>query len=619
MSSAPGLRAVALLLLLPGLAQAEEAGFDAHGFRLAPLTDDPRGGLAVDRLADWERNDAFVGGVLEYAKSPLVSVWQNAAGEESAREVLVDDLLVLNTSAGWMPHGRVRLDLGLPVFLSSSGLATAGAGLGDLRLGAGVQLVEPKGEGGLRFGVVPFFDLPTGDASSYLGNGRVAGGGRLVGGWTGEKLEASANLGAYLRPATRSAAYPGADELQLGLQVGYGLRPDLAVNLEAMLDTPFSDRTLGDSPGEGILSLRYRAERGVLALLGAGFPMNGAASAAAYRVFVGVGFGTVGDMGRDRDGDGVPDARDRCPDKGETKNGYQDEDGCPDTAKLRLQATLDGEIADGAAILAEGNGRKVEQQQGSEPVVINPRPGSRWTASARLGCRSAEGALDIQPGENTLSLPLQPALDARVRLRVVDPEGALVAGVEIEWSSPDPACAARHPSPGVELPVGGGSHSLRLRAPGYRDQAVTLELGAGERRDQDVVLEPLQARVEARRIVITEAVYFESGETSIKGESLDVLDDVAQLLRDNVGIRKVEIGGHSDDQGPDDFNLALSQRRMDAVVGYLVAKGVDGERLVPVGYGESRPVEPNDSEERRALNRRVEFSILEANTAVSPE
>jgi outer membrane protein OmpA-like peptidoglycan-associated protein len=171
----------------------------------------------------------------------------------------------------------------------------------------------------------------------------------------------------------------------------------------------------------------------------------------------------------------------------------------------------------------------------------------------------------------------------------------------------------------VELPVGGGSHSLRLRAPGYRDQAVTLELGAGERRDQDVVLEPLQARVEARRIVITEAVYFESGETSIKGESLDVLDDVAQLLRDNVGIRKVEIGGHSDDQGPDDFNLALSQRRMDAVVGYLVAKGVDGERLVPVGYGESRPVEPNDSEEHRALNRRVEFSILEANTAVSPE
>ncbi|MGE0590133.1 MAG: OmpA family protein, partial [Cyclobacteriaceae bacterium] len=74
---------------------------------------------------------------------------------------------------------------------------------------------------------------------------------------------------------------------------------------------------------------------------------------------------------------------------------------------------------------------------------------------------------------------------------------------------------------------------------------------------------------------------------------------------------KVEIGGHTDALGPDEYNQILSQRRADAVKKYLERLGVDPSRISAVGYGESRPVAGNDSQEGRRLNRRTEFTILQ--------
>ena len=74
---------------------------------------------------------------------------------------------------------------------------------------------------------------------------------------------------------------------------------------------------------------------------------------------------------------------------------------------------------------------------------------------------------------------------------------------------------------------------------------------------------------------------------------------------------KIEISGHTDNVGTESFNELLSQRRADAVVRYLAARGVDRSRLTAKGYGQSIPVESNDTEEGRAANRRTEFEILD--------
>jgi OmpA-OmpF porin, OOP family len=88
------------------------------------------------------------------------------------------------------------------------------------------------------------------------------------------------------------------------------------------------------------------------------------------------------------------------------------------------------------------------------------------------------------------------------------------------------------------------------------------------------------------------------------------LDKLADLMTDFPFLR-VEIEGHTDDQGSEAYNERLSTDRALAVVDYLVKKKIDRGRLDWKGYGESRPLVPNDSEEGRAVNRRVEFHVLE--------
>ena len=75
-------------------------------------------------------------------------------------------------------------------------------------------------------------------------------------------------------------------------------------------------------------------------------------------------------------------------------------------------------------------------------------------------------------------------------------------------------------------------------------------------------------------------------------------------------IKKIRVEGHTDSDGPDISNLKLSQARTQAVVDYLVSKGVERSRLDPVGFGESRPISDNTTPEGKAKNRRVEFIIV---------
>jgi len=94
-------------------------------------------------------------------------------------------------------------------------------------------------------------------------------------------------------------------------------------------------------------------------------------------------------------------------------------------------------------------------------------------------------------------------------------------------------------------------------------------------------------------------------------DSYPALDNIAKTLQSYPEIR-LEISGHTDNVGNPEKNKVLSQKRADAVRDYLVKKGIAGDRLNAVGYGDAKPVAPNTDAAGKALNRRIEFTILQS-------
>ncbi|MBN1448984.1 MAG: OmpA family protein, partial [Bacteroidetes bacterium] len=105
-------------------------------------------------------------------------------------------------------------------------------------------------------------------------------------------------------------------------------------------------------------------------------------------------------------------------------------------------------------------------------------------------------------------------------------------------------------------------------------------------------------------------IFFDFNKWDLKPASSFELDRLVRFLESNPAIRIV-IAAHTDDIGTDEYNLDLSKKRARSVVDYLVNKGIESKRLESIGYGESRPEVPNNTEENRARNRRVEFRIAE--------
>jgi outer membrane protein OmpA-like peptidoglycan-associated protein len=105
-------------------------------------------------------------------------------------------------------------------------------------------------------------------------------------------------------------------------------------------------------------------------------------------------------------------------------------------------------------------------------------------------------------------------------------------------------------------------------------------------------------------------IQFESGNARISPVSARLLDAVTGVAKLCSGF-VIEIGGHTDSRGADDFNLRLSQERADAVRDYLVGKGVPEESLLSVGYGETRPLDPALTAEAYEKNRRTEFKVIQ--------
>jgi outer membrane protein OmpA-like peptidoglycan-associated protein len=118
------------------------------------------------------------------------------------------------------------------------------------------------------------------------------------------------------------------------------------------------------------------------------------------------------------------------------------------------------------------------------------------------------------------------------------------------------------------------------------------------------------AKLEGDKITVSETIRFETGKATVDPGSTYILDEVAEILKSDSGIRKMTIEGHTDSVGDAALNKQLSQERADAVKAYLVGKGIDAGRMDAAGFGSEQPIASNDTDAGRATNRRVAFKVV---------
>jgi outer membrane protein OmpA-like peptidoglycan-associated protein len=252
---------------------------------------------------------------------------------------------------------------------------------------------------------------------------------------------------------------------------------------------------------------------------------------------------------RDTDGDGIPDDLDRCPLDPEDKDGFQDEDGCPDTDNDQ-----DG-IVD-----------KVDQ--------CPNEPGPLDNKGCPVKDRDHDGILDH----------LDKCPD--------DPEDK--DGFEDEDGCPD----LDNDKDGIPDPQDACRDEPGVADPDPKKNGCPRKLSL-------VV-------VKKDRIEIKQQINFEFGKAVIKGKvSFEILDQVIQVLNDFPTIKKLRVEGHTDSVGNDAMNMKLSQNRSDSVRKYLESHGIEPRRLESSGFGETKPIASNATEKGRAQNRRTEFNIAE--------
>lgn len=113
------------------------------------------------------------------------------------------------------------------------------------------------------------------------------------------------------------------------------------------------------------------------------------------------------------------------------------------------------------------------------------------------------------------------------------------------------------------------------------------------------------------KIEISGKIRFSPGSATLMSESETVLEEVVTAMQENPGIQRVEIQGHTDSKGRARKNRRLSRKRANAVLEFLVDKGINEDRLTARGFGPDKPIADNDTSDGREENRRVEFVILE--------
>ncbi len=165
----------------------------------------------------------------------------------------------------------------------------------------------------------------------------------------------------------------------------------------------------------------------------------------------------------------------------------------------------------------------------------------------------------------------------------------------------------------IRLP-GGQLYGFRAEADGHISESQNLDLRDMSKdttvEHKDITLAPIEiARIEPDATIALNNIFFDFKKATLRPESFSELNRIVNLMKDNSGMT-VEISGHTDATGPNDYNMWLSEWRAKAVATYLIQKSIEKERISVVFFGETKPADTNETKEGRGKNRRVEFKIV---------
>lgn len=156
----------------------------------------------------------------------------------------------------------------------------------------------------------------------------------------------------------------------------------------------------------------------------------------------------------------------------------------------------------------------------------------------------------------------------------------------------------------------GGNYGINTSVDGYLFNSLNFEVPMYSE-EQDIETAILMQKVTVGSKAVMKNIFFDVGKAELKNESVSELERILDLLTNNPGI-KLQINGHTDNSGNAETNKVLSLKRAETVIAFLIARGIDFNRLKAVGYGQERPIVSNDDEAGgREINRRTEIEVLE--------
>ncbi len=586
-------------------AQAQQAdrGFSVQNFQTAP----GQGSFLTVEGAQLPQGLRFsVGGLLDYQHRPLVihgcrEVAGGTCSEWTDDEVaIVEHHLSLDVTGALSLYRIFEIGVVLPAVLYQSGADVDGpggetvveapgnaAGLEDARAHLKLDLLHTFGYEGDAVGLalVPVITFPLGNAvasDQFMGDSFITAHPKIAFGVKAGRVRLGINAG-YLWREERDFYL-----VEMGPRVTYGAAAEIGFTevLSGILEVFGQNGLSSDiasSPLEGDAALRWTFDSGLALTLGGGAGIIGGVGNPMFRVLGGAAWSPP--AADDRDGDGILDADDQCPDDPEDDDGFEDADGCPDPDN-------DG---DGIPDVEDECPDEPEDEDGFEDADGCPDPDNDGDGIPDVEDKCPDEPEDEDGDRDDDGCPEDPADSDNDG--IVDSEDECPDEPEDEDGFED---ADGCPDPDND---GDGIPDVDDECPLEKEVKNGFE-------DEDGCPDEELARVDEKRIEITENIHFRTDSDEIVGRrSFDTLDAVSSILTSRLDIR-VRIEGHTDSRGGRRHNLQLSRRRARSVKRYLVERGIDADRIETEGYGENKPIASNQTEEGRAENRRVEFHII---------
>ena len=567
---------------------------DANAQRFEPTVDGHTFFRIEDPVMRGKGLSAGGGLLFNYADDPLVF-----RPDDGSEEVPFLGAVATTDLVGWAAWDRVRIGLSVPVHLYTQGsYIDAPTHLGDLRISAKASVL-PHGSA---VGLAAYVDgtLPTGDGDAWVGAGGVT-----VGGGAAASLDLQP-----LRFALSAGVVSGTGQTLPGLVFGPGIEWSAGVALaprdalwSAALELDGLHRfgspdAQGSTPMEWLASARLHDPRDKTwqGSLGFGTGLTRGVGAPDFRV-VGafqVAFG------------------------GEMPEAVSEVASSPVPVVLKLENIADKLVAEGLTMTLVGpDGTETAPDVGSGEATLRLLPGA-YTAriSGNYLYEGKEHRFEVFADDKKRTEVVRLSMSsANVEVAVIGPTGNPLRGVTLDIQG-DRDEAVPLPETGTQplwLPPSAG-YAYVVEKEGWVLDAdlkgrTTFDVPEEGTRVLFVTLQPETVVLDEENleIYIPETVFFDLDKAELRAEAKPMLDQLATFLGEHPEIYALEVEGHTDSRGSDEYNQELSERRAGAVAAYLMGKGVLGKRVTSVGYGESQLIDPGQTDEAHQRNRRVEF------------